>query len=771
MGFTTGMKYTHYVPPAPPNLNYPSQYKFILVESIDHLKSIISSHQQCEAMAYDCETSGLNPDTDFIVGYSFSYGNKTSYYVPIKHMDTTNCLPSKEALDIIYEEMCRKKWVLFFNYRFDIRFLQFEGYDITKIKYWDAAQAVFHSDSNDKYPGLKRSVFHFLGIKMVTFEDVTDGKYNFYMTDPKESYGYAAGDAICTFELSNRVFQYYTEAGLAGKNDNNTLLPILFVENHKTKIDIPMLQKYATDVEVVLQELEKSIYEDFGRVFKIGSPKQLSDVLKDSGIYTGQDTKTGYMKTGMKELKPLLGKYPYLKHLIEYKEYSKLMSSYIEPLRVQATDKGGYLRFGYKTTGTPTGRTASGKEKKNKFFAELAVTAISKSEAINYFCKKVDDGVKWDKARNILMGWEFARLIDVVSGDDKKGFTLKCTSCGHVWKEPHKVLNCPGCHKSEISDMMAESQNQDLNIRSTFIPEADEAWVSIDFAAQELRIAANLSKEPVWTTAFLSGEDPHKSTAYSIWGKENYTKDFRKLAKIMNFCVLYGGGASTIAMRGDLPMDKAKEFYELFRQGLPTLFGFIEAITNKAKQTGVVYNYFGRPRRVKFYLENSDKKLRAFGARTVVNTSVQSAAADIFKIALLRVWSKYGHGTKYDGIVNIKSMIYDELNFTVKYDYIEEVVPGLVECMAIKVPGWDIPMEVSVSFGQKWGNCFEFNYDANTKVWTPKMEKFVLKENKPTENILVSDEVLKEYESLLDDEKFKDLYEDLRGRDDWDSDN
>lgn len=95
----------------------------------------------------------------------------------------------------------------------------------------------------------------------------------------------------------------------------------------------------------------------------------------------------------------------------------------------------------------------------------------------------------------------------------------------------------------DVEELVAEGFIQENNIRSCFLPEDNYYWVSIDYSAEELRIAALLSNEPTWVNTFSNSGDIHKETAYALWGKENYTKDKRKLAKRCKlwYLIWYGG--------------------------------------------------------------------------------------------------------------------------------------------------------------------------------------------------------------------------------------
>lgn len=160
-------------------------------------------------------------------------------------------------------------------------------------------------------------------------------------------------------------------------------------------------------------------------------------------------------------------------------------------------------------------------------------------------------------------------------------------------------------------------------------------------SAQELRIPANLSREPVWVNAFTSGGDVHKSTAISIWGEENYNKDYRKMAKGANFSILYGAMAQSFAENPMYHMNltEAEEFYNKYKKALPTLFVWEERLQRRGRREGYVSTYFGRPRRVKGYFDNGQI---SFANRTIVNTVVQGCHVYDNRILTDRGYRKIG---------------------------------------------------------------------------------------------------------------------------------
>lgn len=179
---------THWCPPAQPNNDYPDKFNLACIKSIDELKQIIAGYLREDGtypiMGFDTETTGLNPEEDSIVGYSFAFDGMNAYYVPIDHV---NFGLGDTAVDIIYETMTKSELVLMFNSRFDIRMMEwnhfenesaefkhdfvykarpFYKYDMAKVKVYDVQVLVWATYTKHYMPSLKWSELQFSGVEV-----------------------------------------------------------------------------------------------------------------------------------------------------------------------------------------------------------------------------------------------------------------------------------------------------------------------------------------------------------------------------------------------------------------------------------------------------------------------------------------------------------------------------------------------------------------------------------------------------------------------------
>ena len=529
-------KYTNFIPPHKKVENWYKNFNFVLIDSMEKLEGVFKDVKpKSYYMGFDTETTGLDFEELDLVGYSFCLDGKNTYYVPVYHFDYEHNL-GEASVDFIYQKMVEAKKVFMFNARYDMRVMEYIGYkdkkeeldkkrwkfvkyDMSKVDYFDVACAVWNSDTNIKMPSLKYASEHFLGFSQMHFDEVVENAGNFFYlnpsTNPDVAY-YAGADALCTYLLVTATAKYFMEAKMAGKLDNAVLYPLMHFENEKLWLDKDKLDRMEIDARKEVDRLEKEVYDMLGYQINLNSPRQVAQALSRLGIDTGERTASGTMATGMSVLNNLpeevLNEYPALKSFVEYKKMYKLLSSYISVYQKEANSRG-FLRGSYKNTDAPTGRLACGKDGKNHFFSPVNLQAIPKPHVSMYDVFDLGDRKLFRKKDNILFGYQFK-----MSQYDKDG--------NHIVPEDSSYMG------------MAEGMNPKFNLRDTILPKMYEdsgedefCYCTCDYAAQELRITANISREPVWTDAFLHGRDVHKSTAIALWGEEHYNKDYRKRAK------------------------------------------------------------------------------------------------------------------------------------------------------------------------------------------------------------------------------------------------
>ena len=180
--------YKHWCPEVEPREDWDKDFNFVLIRSIEELKKLDVEHK---FVAWDTETSGLNPDIDWLVGFSFSFDGKTGYYVPVKHDDIAL---GKEALDIFFSILSKAGTQFLYNCRFDQRFFEAAGYSLEGLRYYDVMNAIWLADTNVLMPSLKASERRFLGWTPKTFSETLGDATTFQHVPAEDAYKYACLD-------------------------------------------------------------------------------------------------------------------------------------------------------------------------------------------------------------------------------------------------------------------------------------------------------------------------------------------------------------------------------------------------------------------------------------------------------------------------------------------------------------------------------------------------------------------------------------------------
>ena len=732
--------YEHYVKPVQIIDNFEEIYKLEhkLIRSYDELYNFYKNEFKPNTFfAWDTETSSLNAEQSVktgdlvegrIVGYSFTQDGHIGYYVPVSHPDYSL---GYKALKIFYAMICRSKLNLLYNCRFDMRFLEAmtpEKYDYTPepdekiykfdlsgIKYIDVQNTVWLSDTNVAMPSLKKSEKHFLGWNPPTFSETIGDESNFGYLPAEQGYRYASLDALATYHLFFKTEKYYTEAGAAAKLDNDLLYPLMRLENTPIHVDHDYLQSMRGDVLKHLEDLKKYLFETAGREYNINSGRELVTIFQQLGIDTGKRTKTGIMETNIKAIEGYVashGDSEYLNKLVEYKKLLKFDNSYLEKMleMSEAENVAKHpIRFCYFTNKVPTGRLASGTDGKNSYFSKLNFQSLPKPHSHNYHVHK-------------------ATPEQIANGEDL---------CGYIFNDdPNGSLG------------LTEGQDPHLNVRKAFCPiDNDSVVVSVDMCAEELRLVANIYKEQTWIKAFNSGQDVHKSTACKIFGEENYCKEARKKAKAASFGILYGASAYGFHNQfPDMTLEECEEFIEKFKAALPSIEAGQKASVRYAKKNGFVKTYFGRPRRVKYYLNHPDRSMRSFGERTVKNTAVQGAAGDCLKLMIIRLWKELF--SKYPEVKWVGS-IHDEITYIIPKSILIDALKIIKKCQTIKLPDWPVQLDCDISIGKSFGELIPWFLDDETGELTPQLEE--IKHEQTEEK---SENKVNEYDMLLDADEY-----------------
>jgi DNA polymerase-1 len=236
-------------------------------------------------------------------------------------------------------------------------------------------------------------------------------------------------------------------------------------------------------------------------------------------------------------------------------------------------------------------------------------------------------------------------------------------------------------------------------IRKAFIPEPGCLFFSADYSQIELRVMAHLSSDPQMIAVFRDGKDLHAATAANIYKKpiDEVTRDERTKSKRANFGIIYGITVFGLAERLDISREEAKKLIDGYFETFPQVHDYMEKSKQMARQQGYVTTLFGR-RRYLPDINSGNATVRGFAERNAINAPIQGTAADIIKVAMIRIFQRFQAEQ-----IRSKMMlqVHDELNFSVYPEEKEKVKTIVLEEMqnAIKLK---VPLVADSGFGKNW---------------------------------------------------------------------
>jgi DNA polymerase-1 len=236
-------------------------------------------------------------------------------------------------------------------------------------------------------------------------------------------------------------------------------------------------------------------------------------------------------------------------------------------------------------------------------------------------------------------------------------------------------------------------------IRRAFVAEQGYRLISADYSQIELRVLAHLSGDETLTAAFASGEDIHDRTALKVFGANSGLDKYelRRRAKIINYALLYGKTAFTLAKDIGVTQQAAQDFINAYFAGFPKVRGYIDRTLEDARRTGVVKTMFGRRRPVP-EISSRNGQIRSAAERVAVNLPIQGTAADILKRAMIDVHAALTQSSTGGRMI---LTVHDELLFESPVDRVDEVAELVRDKMARAVP-LSVPLDVDVGVGGNW---------------------------------------------------------------------
>ena len=525
----------------------------------------------------DTETSSLEYKADQIAGVCVSGGVDYSpqgyagYYIPERHIGYSANLPVEAVSDFVQWLIDDFQTVLF-NRNFDTSMLEYDGVKIPFVGGMHDAQIMAYSVFNEAYPSLKDYSRRFLKWDMIDFAENKAKDHNFKTTDPTVSYIYAAGDPIATVFLARKLWNTYPYIRKIYKIDNYCLEAVRRLCQNELTLDYDFLEALRDETERHLAEIRTKIYSMSGVYgFNIDSSREKADVLSRFVTLT-EKTKSGKFKTDEEALRRL--NHPIANLMIDYAQTRVFLKSFVAKM---CTYKGRVIRANYNTVNVPSGRLSSGASEGNPYFVPQNMQNCPKEEEKLYL------------HHHPKIGYVLLR--------EEEGCVRNAKG------EPVKYKTKTGLHRA-------------------FIPH-DKDWVimSSDYASQELRLAANFSRDPNLLEPLLKGEDIHMYVAKQMFGYEDPLH--RTKVKVINFSALYGAEYPTVSARLGIPLQEGKTLMTRYKQTMSKLYAWKAEIVKAAKKRGYALTYFGRPVYLLKYFNSPDRGMSAYAERLAVNATIQ----------------------------------------------------------------------------------------------------------------------------------------------------
>ena len=372
-------------------------------------------------------------------------------------------------------------------------------------------------------------------------------------------------------------------------------------------LDRDILDSFGVEFKKKCDELAEEIYELAGEKFNLSSPKQIGEILFNKmGLSSNKK-----MSTSFEALNEIKDEHPIIEKILEYRKYFKLVSTYVDGLKVHIKEDGK-IHAKFNQALTSTGR-------------------LSSSDP---------------NLQNISVRDEEGKLI-------RKAF--------HYQEDEYEIL-------------------------------------SLDYSQIELRVLASLSNCQGLKDIFLSGEDIHQATARKLFANGGEPTPLeRRRAKTVNFGIVYGISDWGLAEQLEIPPKEAKKIIASFYETYPEVATFFQEIVSNALKDGYVSTLLGRRRYLR-ELHDSNYQTREFAKRAAMNAPIQGSAADLIKMAMIRVSQKLKEGHYQSKMV---LQIHDELIFKVLKEE-KEAIYNLVKSTMENAMDLSVPLLVDGGFGKDW---------------------------------------------------------------------
>jgi DNA polymerase-1 len=603
----------------------PEKKTYLAIFEERDLEALCARIGRAGAVSLDTETDSPFPTRARIVGISFALVPGEAFYVPLGHdyLGAPAQIPREKAFAVLRRVLedpdVRKTGQ---NIKYDAIVLQREGILLRGVEH-DTMVLSYLLEPNWGKHSLERLALTYLQTTKAPYESVVGkGKNQRTMNavEVERVLPYACQDADLALELAAILSEKVRERGLESLYNGveRPLIELLAqMEIWGVRVDREVLQAISEELETELRALEKQIHELGGGPFNINSPRQLGAVLFHKlGLPASKRTRvTKGFSTSLEILEDLADLHPLARLVLEYRQKSKLKSTYADALPELISPETGRIHTSYNQTVASTGRLSS--------------------------------------------------------------------------SDPN-LQNIPA--RGEWG----------IRFRRAFVPEKGDSLLAADYSQIELRVLAHLSGDPGLIETFLKGRDIHEETARLVFGGQPGVpqEEMRRRAKVINFSIIYGTSAFSLARELRTSTAEAQRFIDRYFDEHPLVRDYLDRIVRDAAERGYSETIFGRQRQVP-ELRQADKATQQAGRRIALNMPIQGSAADIIKVAMLGIWDEL-RSRKLRARMILQ--VHDELVFevpAVERAEVEDIVRERME----NVRPLRVPLEVHLGWGANWADA------------------------------------------------------------------
>ena len=595
----------------------------VVVDSTKGLAECAAVLESAALISFDTETTSTDEMTASLVGISLAVEAGLGYYIPIGHVSGKQ-LPLEQVISALRSPLTDARIPKVGHHlKYDFIMLARCGIRVAPLAF-DTMVAEWVLDPGSRNLGLKNMAAARLGEAMTHIEElIGSGKNQRSMAQVliEEAAPYAAADAETTLRLMPLLETDLKRFQKLWDLFVNIEVPLISVladmEMAGIALDRDFFAKFALELNQRLAELEQQVYAASGRTFNLNSTQQLSEVLFGtlhlSPPERGRKTASGHYSTAAGVLEGLSGQHAVVDMILEYRELSKLKSTYVDALPLQIHPQDGRVHTSFSQTTTVTGR-------------------LSSSDP---------------NLQNIPTRTDLGRRV-------RRGFVAA----------PGNVL------------------------------------VSLDYSQIELRIVAQMAGDEAMLNAFRAGQDIHAATAAAIYNVPlaEVTKEMRRHSKAINFGLIYGMSAFGLTRSTDLTLSESQDFVNAYFKQFPGVKKYLDGIRKETARSGYVETMLGRRRYFPNLKSGLNQVMKNREEREAINAPIQGTAADIMKIAMIRIppaLTKAGlHG-------RMLLQVHDELVLECPRSELSAVETTVREIMENAYP-MGIPLTTEARWGSNW---------------------------------------------------------------------